>query len=86
MLKTNLKKEFKIEDYIENLSPSFCFWLGFGLGLGLKLRFVNFHENPSCLKASRTLLKNDDTQLEFGRMWMFLTGAGILDHILDVFF
>ena len=28
-------------DYIENLSPSFCFWLGLGLGLGLKLRFVN---------------------------------------------
>ncbi len=26
-------------DYIDNLSPSFCFWLG--LGLGLKLRFVN---------------------------------------------
>ena len=26
-------------DYIDNLSPSFCFQLG--LGLGLKLRFVN---------------------------------------------
>ena len=25
-------------DYIDNLSPSFSFWLG--LGLGLKLRFV----------------------------------------------
>ena len=26
-------------DYIDNLSPSFCFWLG--LGLWLRLRFVN---------------------------------------------
>ena len=26
-----------------------------------------------------------DTLLEFRRTWRFLTGAGILDHILDVF-
>ena len=45
----------------------------------------NFHENPSYLKASRTLLKNDDTLLEFRRTWRFLIGAGVLDHVLDVF-
>ena len=44
----------------------------------------NFHKNPSCLKVSRTLLKNDDTLLEFRRMWRFLTGAGIFDYVLDV--
>ena len=43
-----------------------------------------FHENPSCLKLSRTLLKNDDTLLEFRRMLRFLTGAGVLDHVFDV--
>ena len=43
------------------------------------------HENPSCLKASRTLLKNDDTLLEFRRTWRFLTGAEVLDHVFDVF-
>ena len=32
----------------------------------------------------RTLLKNDDSLLEFRRTWRFLTGAGVLDHILDV--
>ena len=30
-------------------------------------------------------LKNDDTLLEFRRMLRFLTMAGVLDHILDVF-
>ena len=45
-----------------------------------------FHKNPSCLKLSRALLKNDDTLLEFRRMWRFLTGAGALDHVFDVFF
>ena len=45
-----------------------------------------FHKNPSCLKGSRTLLKNDDTLLEFRRTSRFLTGAGVLDHVLDVFF
>ena len=28
------------------------------------------------MKVSRTLLKNDDTLLEFRRTWRFLTGAG----------
>ena len=45
----------------------------------------NFLENPSCMKASRSLLKNDDTLLEFRRTWGFLTRAGVLDHVLDVF-
>ena len=45
---------------------------------------LNFHKNPSCLKVSRTLLKNDDTLLEFRRMWRFLIGAGVLDHVFDV--
>ena len=44
----------------------------------------NFQKNPSCLKVSRILLKNDDTMLEFRRTWRFLTGAGVLLHILDV--
>ena len=44
-----------------------------------------FHENPSCLNVSRTLLKNDGTLLDFRRTWGFLTGAGVLDHELDVF-
>ena len=35
---------------------------------------------------SRTLLKNDDTLLEFRRTWRFLTEAGVLDHVLDVSF
>ena len=47
---------------------------------------LKFEKNPSCLKVSRTLLKNDDTLLEFRRTWMFLTGAGVLDHVLDVSF
>ena len=42
---------------------------------------VNFHENLSCLKASRTLLKNDDNLLEFRRTWRFLTWAGVIDHV-----
>ena len=44
-----------------------------------------FHKNQSCLKLSRTLLKNDDTLLEFRRSWRFLTGAGVLDQDFDVF-
>ena len=44
-----------------------------------------FDKNPSCLKVSRSLLKNDDTLLEFRRIWRFLAGAGVLDHVLDVF-
>ena len=28
---------------------------------------------------------DDDTLLEFRRSWRFLTGAGVLDHIFDVF-
>ena len=45
---------------------------------------LNFHKNRPCLKVSRTLLKNDGTVLEFMRMWRFLTGAGVLDNVLDV--
>ena len=48
-----------------------------------KLKF-HYHENQSCLQGSRTLLKSDDTLLEF-RTWQFLNEAGVLDHILDVF-
>ena len=44
-----------------------------------------FHKNPSCLKLSRTLLKIDDTLLEFRRMWRFLTGAGVIDQVLNLF-
>ena len=44
-----------------------------------------FEKNQSCLKVSRTLLKNDDTLLEFRRTWRFLTEAGVLDHVLGVF-
>ena len=44
-----------------------------------------FNKNLSCLKVSRTLLKNGDTLLEFRRTWRFLTEAGVLDHVLDVF-
>ena len=51
----------------------------------IRLSFKN-HKNPSCLKVSRTLLKNDDDLLEFGRMWRFLTGARVHDHVLDGFF
>ena len=29
--------------------------------------------------------QNDDTLLEFWRTWRFLTGAGVPDHVLDVF-
>ena len=29
--------------------------------------------------------KNYDNLLEFRRTWSFLTGAGVLDHALDVF-
>ena len=50
----------------------------------IKLSF-NFHKNLSYLKVSRTLLKKDDTLLEFRRMWRFLTWAKVLDHVLDVF-
>ena len=47
---------------------------------------LKFEKNPSCLKVSRTLLKNDNTLLEFRRTWRFLTEAGVLDHLLDVSF
>ena len=43
----------------------------------------NFDKNPSCLKVSRTLLKNDDSLLEFRKIWRFLTKAWVLDHILE---
>ena len=36
------------------------------------------------MKLSRTLLKNDDTLMKLRRIWRFLTGAGVLDHILNV--
>ena len=41
--------------------------------------------NLSLLALSRILLKNDDTLLEFRRLWRFLTGARVLDHVFDVF-
>ena len=44
----------------------------------------NFEKNPSCLKMSRILLKKNDTLLEFRRTWRLLTGAGVLDDVLDL--
>ena len=58
------------------------FWCVHLMTLSLNFKF---HKNLSCLKPSRTLLKNDDTQLEFRRSWRFLTGVGVLDHVFDVF-
>ena len=49
-----------------------------------KLKF-QVSKNPSCLKPSRILLKNNDTLLELKRSWRFLTGARILDQVFDVF-
>ena len=45
---------------------------------------LQFHKNSSCLKLSRTLLKNDDMLLEFRGTWRFLIGAGVHDHVWDV--
>ena len=45
-----------------------------------------FNTNLSCLKLLRTLSKNDDTLLEFGRTWQFLIGAGVLDHFFMYIF
>ena len=42
-----------------------------------------FQISTLSLKVSRTLLKNDDALLEARRTWMFLTGAGVLDHVFD---
>ena len=56
------------------------FWMISLMTISLSFKF---HKNPSCLKVSRSLLKNDDAQLEFRRTWRFLTGAGVLDHIVD---
>ena len=47
---------------------------------------LNFHKYPSCLKVSRTLLKNDATLLEFRNTWRFLTGAGSLITFWMFFF
>ena len=47
----------------------------------ISLSFI-FNENPFCLKVSRSLLKNDDTLLEFRRTLAFLTVAGVLDRFL----
>ena len=58
---------------------------GFWLGLGSMITFLicslsfKFHKNLSCLKLSRTLLMNDETLLEFRRMWRFLTRAAVID-------
>ena len=41
-----------------------------------------FHKNLTFFTLSRTILKNDDTLLEFRRTWRFLTGAGVLEHVL----
>ena len=64
-------------------------WLGLGLLIlswmfslmTISLSF-KLHKNLSCLRVSRTLLKKDDTLLEFRRTccrW-FHTGAGVHDH------
>ena len=45
------------------------------IGLSFK-----FHKKPSCLKASRTLLKKEDTLLEYRRILMFLTVAEVIDQ------
>ena len=37
------------------------------------------------LKTIKNPHKDDDTLLEFRRTWRFLTEAGVLDHVLDVF-
>ena len=58
--------------------------------LRLGILMCSFDDNQlkfqvSCLKLSRILLKNDDTLLEFGTTWRFLTGAGVHDHVFDEF-
>ena len=47
---------------------------------------LKFHKNLSCLKPSRTLLKNDDTLLEFRRTWRFLSWAGGFELVFYVSF
>ena len=37
------------------------------------------------LKGVKNLLKNDDALLEFRGTWSFQFGAGVLDHVCDVF-
>ena len=64
------------------LGSLITFWMFPLMMIGLSFKF---EKNLSSLKVSGTLLKNDNTLLEFWRTWMFLTGAGVLDHILDVF-
>ena len=44
------------------------------------------NKNQSCLNLSRTLQKNDDFWLMFRRTRRFLTRAGVLVYIFDVFF
>ena len=58
--------------FIKNLLRFGCFLLM------IKGSSLKFEKNLSCLKMSRTLLKIDDTLLEFRRTWRFLTGAGSL--------
>ena len=62
------------------LGPKFfwswmCFFDFSKLKFQVWLNSVEFY----CMK------KNDYTLLEFRRTWSFLTGAGVLDHALDVF-
>ena len=47
------------------------------------LKFKVVKKMP-CFMVSRSLMKNDDTLLEFRRTWWFLTGAGVHDHIFYV--
>ena len=68
----------KLKDLGVGLVLLILFWM-FSL-MTISLNF-KFHKNPSCLKVSRSLLKNYDTLLGFRRMWRFLTGAGVTDHI-----
>ena len=72
----------KLKDLGVGLVLLILFWMFPLMTISLSFKF---HKNPSCLKVSRSLLKNDDTLLELRRMLRFLTGAGVLDHILDVF-
>ena len=58
------------------------FWMFSLMTISLSFKF---HKYLTCLKVSRTLLKNDDTMLEFGRTWRFLTGGVVHDHVFDVF-
>ena len=79
-----------------DILPKFKRMWRFLTGMGLLIAFLcvsimtvslsfKFHKNLTGLKIPRPLLKNDDTVLEFRRMWRFLTLARVLDIYFDVF-